>query len=66
MQHNHSLAAELLKARFDKAVTIPGTLQYHAHILIQNAKLQFKKHNNWWNYREKIEQNDEDSRKDDN
>ena len=40
---NHALATELLKARFEKAVTIPGTLQYHAFIPTQDGKLQLKK-----------------------
>ena len=40
---NHALATELLKARFEKAVTIPGTLQYHAFISTQDGKLQLKK-----------------------
>ena len=42
-KENHTLATELLTAIFDKAVTIPGTLQYHAFIPTQDEKLQLKK-----------------------
>ena len=33
----------MLKGRFDQAVTIPGTLQYHAFISTQDRKFLMKK-----------------------
>ena len=42
-KENHTLATALLKARFYKAVTILGTLQYDAFIPTYNEKLTLKK-----------------------
>ena len=38
-KESYPIATEILKGRFDQAVTIPGTLQYHAFISIQERKL---------------------------
>ena len=39
----YAIATEILKERFDQAVTIPGTLQYYAFISTQYRKLLLKK-----------------------
>ena len=42
-KESYAIANEILKGRFDQAVTIPGTLQYHAFISTQDRKLSMKK-----------------------
>ena len=42
-KESYAIATEILKGRFDQAVTIPGTLQYHAFIFTQDRKLLMKK-----------------------
>ena len=39
----YPIATEILKGQFDQAVTIPGTLQYHAFITTQHRKFLMKK-----------------------
>ncbi|KYN27624.1 hypothetical protein ALC57_02985 [Trachymyrmex cornetzi] len=43
---DHKEASEFLKTRFENAVTIPGTLHYHAVIPSQDGKLHLKKFSN--------------------
>ena len=38
-KESYARATEILKGRFDQAVTIPGTLQYHALISTRDRKL---------------------------
>ena len=41
-KESYAIAAEILNGRFDQAVTIPDTLQYHAFISTQDRKLLMK------------------------
>ena len=41
-KESYAIATEILKGRFDQAVTIPDTLQYHAFISTQDRKLFMK------------------------
>ena len=38
-KESYAIATEILKGRFDQAVTIPATLRYHAFISTQDRKL---------------------------
>ena len=42
-KESYAITTEILKGRFDQAVKIPGTLQYHAFIYTQDRKLLMKK-----------------------
>ena len=42
-KESYAIATEILKGRFDQAVTIPGTLKYHALISTRDRKLLMKK-----------------------
>ena len=44
-KESYTIATKILKGRFDQAVTILGTLQYHVFISTQDRKLLMKKKN---------------------